>query len=65
MADADADGVRAMIRDELVILRNTLQREVEQRKQLGDYDANAAGVRLAIEACLKIAQHLLDRMRAP
>jgi hypothetical protein len=38
---------------------------LEERRALGDYDANAAGIRLALEACLKLAQHLLDRMKKP
>jgi len=52
-----------MTRDELVLLRNKLHQEVEHRKKLGDYDANAGGIRCAVEALLSLTQHLLDRMR--
>jgi hypothetical protein len=52
-----------MTREELLALRNALQAQVEARRRLGDYDTNAAGVRDALDACLKLAQHLLDRMR--
>lgn len=36
-----------------------------ERRQYGDYDVNASGVRLALESQLQAWQHLIDRMRKP
>lgn len=52
-----------MDREELQALRDELFDHVDRARKLGDYDANAAGVRHALEACLKLAQHLLDRLK--
>ena len=54
-----------MTREELLQLRDELQARVEHQRKLGDYDANAAAIRVTLEANLKLAQHLLDRMRRP
>ncbi len=52
-----------MTTDELEALREQLFDAVEHRRKLGDYDANAPGVRQALEACLQLTQHLLDRLK--
>lgn len=52
-----------MTRAELVEHRNQLQRVVEERKRLGDYDTNAKAIRMALESNLKLAEHLLSRMK--
>lgn len=52
-----------MTRDDLLALRVTLQVHVDAMRKLGDYDTNASKVRAALEACLKLTQHLLDRMK--
>lgn len=52
-----------MTRDEILEERNRLQQEVQRRRKLGEYDANAGGVLHALEASLKLYQHILDRMR--
>ena len=36
---------------------------LEERRSMGDYDASAAGIRMALEICLQLTQHLLDRMK--
>lgn len=38
---------------------------LRERKTMGGYDVNASGVALALQACLELTQHLLDRMRKP
>ncbi len=52
-----------MTREELVELRNSLQAQAERLRAIGDYGAGAADIRDVVEAVLKIAQHLADRMR--
>lgn len=52
-----------MTRDDLLKLRNGLQEQVDAMRKLGDYDANAARVRMLLEASLVITQHLLDKAR--
>ncbi len=52
-----------MTRDELIALREGLQTLVDSQKRLGDYDTNAAAIRAALEACLRLTQHLIDRMK--
>lgn len=52
-----------MTRDDLLALRIALQMQVDMMRKLGDYDANAKPVRVALEASLLITQHLLDRMK--
>jgi hypothetical protein len=36
---------------------------LDERKALGDYDTSAAGIRLVMDALVKLADHLLERMR--
>jgi hypothetical protein len=36
---------------------------LDERKAMGDYDTNASGVRMALEICLKLVQHSLDRAK--
>lgn len=36
---------------------------IEERKVLSDHDANASGIRLVMEAQLKLIDHLLERVR--
>lgn len=52
-----------MTRDELVELRRTLQFKYEDLKKIGDFDASAANVRMAIETCLKLTNHELEKKR--
>lgn len=54
-----------MNRDELIALRDSLQTVVDAQRRLGDYDSNAAAIRAALETCLRLTQHLIDRMRKP
>jgi hypothetical protein len=52
-----------MTRDEALLERNKLAQEVQRRRALGEYDANAGGVLQALESTLKLYQHILDRMK--
>lgn len=52
-----------MTRDEALQERNRLTDEVHRRRALGEYDANAGGVLLALEVTLKLYEHILDRMK--
>lgn len=52
-----------MTRAELVEHRNQLQRVVEERRRLGDYDASAGTIRFLAESQLKLADHILSRMK--
>lgn len=52
-----------MNRDEVLELRKILQTEFDRLKLLGDFDASAATVRLAVESLLKLTNHLLERMK--
>ncbi len=52
-----------MTRDEILELRKTLQAEYAKLKLIGDFDASAATVRLAIESLLKLTDHALERAR--
>lgn len=52
-----------MTRAEMLELRTALQAKAEERRRLGDYDTNAAAIRFSIEASLKLADHLLSRMK--
>lgn len=52
-----------MTREELLALRDGLTARLEDRKRLDDFDANARPIRELLDACLKLTQHLLDRMR--
>jgi len=36
---------------------------LDERKALGDYDPGASGIRLVMEALVKLMDHLLERMR--
>ncbi len=36
---------------------------LDERKALGDYDPSASGIRLTMEAVVKLMDHLLERMR--
>lgn len=36
---------------------------LEERRTMGDYDTNASGIRVALEACLQLTDCLLDRMK--
>lgn len=54
-----------MTRDELIALRNELQALADQLNKIGDYNAGAEHIRAAISSCLKLTQHLVDRMRRP
>ncbi len=45
---------------ELDRLLQLLEGEFVRRTALGDYDANARGIRVCIEALFKIAAHLKD-----
>ena len=35
---------------------------LHERRQMGNYDANAVGILVAMEACLVLCQHVLDNM---
>lgn len=52
-----------MTRPELVKLRQDLQRAVDERKRLGDYNADAPYIRLALESQLAMVDHTLSRMK--
>jgi len=52
-----------MTRDEIVELRNTLLLERDRLKIIGDFDASAATIRLAIESLLKLTDHALEKAR--
>lgn len=52
-----------MTRAELVELRNRLQGAVTERKRLGDYNADAPYIRLALESQLQMVDHILSRMK--
>lgn len=52
-----------MNRDELLALRKHLIEAVNDRKALGEYDTNAAPILTALESCLALTQHLLERLR--
>lgn len=52
-----------MTREEIVQLRKTLQTESDKLKILGDFDASAATVRLAIESLLKLTDHALEKAK--
>lgn len=52
-----------MTRDEIVDLRKILQAEAVKLKVIGDFDASAATVRLAIESLLKLTDHALEKAR--
>lgn len=38
---------------------------LEERRAMGDFDANASGVRMALEACLALVQNEIDKKRKP
>lgn len=48
-----------MTRQELVALRERIHEAVEHRRELGDYDTNAAPIRMLFEIQLAIVDHLL------
>lgn len=52
-----------MTRDEIIELRRTLVNEYTKLKVIGDFDASAATVRLAIESLLKLTDHVLEKAR--
>lgn len=54
-----------MTRDEVLALRDDLQRRFAALKAVGDYGVGASDIRDNTEATLKVVQHLLDRMRKP
>ena len=45
---------------ELLDLRRDLYNLVEIRKKLGDFDTNAPAIRIALESCLALTQHIID-----
>lgn len=52
-----------MTREELVDLRRVLLMKAEYLRSLGDFDANAGTVRLAIESLLKLTDHAIEKAR--
>lgn len=52
-----------MTKEELLELRKTLQTKYEDLKRIGDFDANAGSVRMAIESLLKLTNHELEKKR--
>jgi len=52
-----------MNREELLDLRKMLQTEFDRLKLIGDFDASAATVRMAIETLLKLTNHALERVK--
>lgn len=36
---------------------------IEERRHVSEYDTNAAGIRMALEACFTLTQHLMDGMK--
>jgi hypothetical protein len=48
---------------------NNLRRErggtrgIEELKAIGDHNPDSASIRLALETCLRLVDHLLERMR--
>ena len=52
-----------MTREELIDLRAKLEAKHADLKQIGDFDASAATVRMAIETLLKLTDHHLERAR--
>lgn len=45
------------------LVRSTGVAGLHERQQRGDHDANASGVRLALETHLQVLEHLIERMR--
>lgn len=54
-----------MTRDELLKLRKDLFEKHEALQRLGDFDANAANVRMLMATNLKLVDHLLEKSRKP
>jgi len=52
-----------MTRAEIVELRKRLQSAVEERRRLGDYNADAPYIRLSLESQLAMVDHTLSRMK--
>lgn len=52
-----------MTKEELVELRKETFHRVERMRKTGDYAAGASDIRDNAEALLKLADHLLERMR--
>jgi hypothetical protein len=52
-----------MNRDEMIALRKELLDVVQKLRKLGDYSAGAGDIRFLAETMLKLADHLLERMR--
>lgn len=44
------------------LLRNSGTPGIHERRQMGNFDANASGVLLALEGCLAVCQHALDNL---
>jgi len=52
-----------MTRQEMVELRKATFERVERMRKTGDFAAGAADIRENAEVLLKLADHLLERMR--
>jgi hypothetical protein len=52
-----------MTRQEMIELRKETFDRVERMRKIGDYGAGAADIRENAEVLLKLADHLLERMR--
>jgi len=53
-----------MTRPEMIALRKELFDQVAHLRKVGDYGAGAGDIRALAEALLKIADHMLEKMRA-
>lgn len=52
-----------MTREELVDLRRHLLKAVDDRRALGDFDTNAPAIRMALEANLRLTEHLIEQTK--
>jgi hypothetical protein len=52
-----------MTREELVDLRRMLLDKFRALEHIGDFDANAGTVRLAIECLVKLTDHAIEKAR--
>lgn len=51
-----------MKRSDLIDLYNDIEEAVEERRRLGDFDANSKHVRLLMEAMQKLVAHGIEQM---
>lgn len=50
-----------MTREDLKELEATIMKEVVERRNLGDYNADARSIRMLAENQLKLIQHILEK----